>query len=62
MKAAVIYQKGGMPQYADFPEPVVRHEDELLITVKAAAIKHFDRSRSGGRHYSAKQTIAMSYK
>jgi len=41
MKAAVIYQRGDMPQCVDFPEPVVQNDDELLISVKAAAIKHF---------------------
>ncbi len=52
MKAAVIYQKGAMPQYVDFPEPVIQSSDELLITVKAAAIKHFDKGRSSGKHYT----------
>lgn len=53
MKAAVVYQSGEMPQYTDFPEPVVNNEDEILISVKAAAIKHFDKGRASGKHYSA---------
>ena len=53
MKAAVIYQRGDMPQCADLPEPVIQNDDELLISVKAAAIKHFDKGRAGGKHYSA---------
>ena len=53
MKAAVIYQKGEMPQYTDVPEPTVKNDDELLIAVKAAAIKHFDKGRAKGTHYSA---------
>ncbi len=53
MKAAVMYQQGEMPQYADVPDPVVKSDDELLISVKAAAIKHFDKSRAKGTHYSA---------
>jgi NADPH:quinone reductase-like Zn-dependent oxidoreductase len=53
MKAAVIYQKGEMPQYTEFPEPVVKNEDEILISVEAAAIKHFDKGRASGKHYSA---------
>ena len=53
MKAAVVYKKGEMPQYGDFPEPTVENDDELLITVKAAAIKHFDKGRASGNHYSA---------
>ena len=30
MKAAVIYQKGEMPQYSDFPEPMTKNENEIL--------------------------------
>jgi NADPH:quinone reductase-like Zn-dependent oxidoreductase len=53
MKAAVIYQRGEMLQYEEnFPEPVIQHEDQLLITVKAAAIKHLDKSKASGKHYS----------
>jgi NADPH:quinone reductase-like Zn-dependent oxidoreductase len=52
MKAAVIDQRGEMPQYRDFPDPVVHNENELLITMKAAAIKHFDKGRASGKHYS----------
>ncbi|WP_217603579.1 zinc-binding alcohol dehydrogenase family protein [Chitinophaga sp. GbtcB8] len=51
MKAAVMYQRGGMPQYVDFPEPVAQ-KNELLIFMKAAAIKQLDRSMASGRHYS----------
>jgi len=55
MKAAVIYAKGENPQYADVAEPVVTNEDELLMTVKAAAIKHFDKGVASGKHYSSEQ-------
>lgn len=57
MKAAVMYQKGGMPVYTDFPEPTIQNEDELLITIKAAAIKHIDKSRASGEHYSTRGDI-----
>lgn len=53
MKAAVLYQKGDLPQYADFPEPAVQSEDEVLVAVKAVAIKHFDKGRATGKHYSS---------
>lgn len=61
MKAAVIYQKGEMPQYTDFPEPVVENPDEVLVTVKAVAIKHFDKGLAAGTHYSSekKQTTGQ---
>lgn len=60
MKAAVMFQKGEMPQYTDFPEPTVENNDELLISVKAAAIKHLDKSKASGKHYSAKQDISQA--
>ncbi|NCD69065.1 quinone oxidoreductase family protein [Mucilaginibacter agri] len=53
MKAAVMYQKGTMPQYIDFPEPVIKNDDELLVTVKAVALKHLDKSQASGKHYSS---------
>ncbi|MEI9934617.1 MAG: zinc-binding alcohol dehydrogenase family protein [Ferruginibacter sp.] len=58
MKAAVIYQRGELPQYTeDFPEPVIQNEGELLISVKAAAIKHLDKSKASGKHYSTQSDI-----
>jgi NADPH:quinone reductase-like Zn-dependent oxidoreductase len=53
MKAAVIYHKGELPQYSEYPEPIVENEDELLVSVKAVAIKHFDKGRASGTHYSS---------
>ncbi|MES2278794.1 MAG: zinc-binding alcohol dehydrogenase family protein [Bacteroidota bacterium] len=53
MKAAVMYQKGELPQYVDFPEPIAQNNDEVLVTVKAVAIKHFDKNRASGKHYSS---------
>lgn len=53
MKAAVIYQKGNPPQCVDFPEPTVKNTDEVLVSVKAVAIKHLDRGRASGNHYSS---------
>ena len=49
-----------MPQYADIPEPVVQHKGELLISVKAAAIKHVDKSRASGKHYSAGKELTRA--
>lgn len=53
MKAAVLYHKAELPQYVDFPYPTVQNEDEVLVTVKAVAIKHFDKGRASGKHYSS---------
>lgn len=53
MKAAVIYQYDGLPEYTDLAEPQVTNDNELLVTVKAAALKQLDKSRGSGSHYSA---------
>jgi len=52
MKAAVIYHNG-LPQYTDFPEPIAQNDNEVLVTVKAVAIKHLDKAQAAGRHYSS---------
>jgi NADPH:quinone reductase-like Zn-dependent oxidoreductase len=56
MKAAVMYSKGEMPQYVDFPEPGVQSNDEVLVSVKAVALKHLDKGRAKGSHYSTSGT------
>lgn len=52
MKAAVVFEKGATPQYADFQDPQVTKDNEQLVYVKAASIKHLDRARASGKHYS----------
>ncbi|MGI4834851.1 MAG: quinone oxidoreductase family protein [Janthinobacterium lividum] len=53
MKAAILYSKGGLPQYTDVPEPVAPDQDHLLLTVTAAAVKHLDKSQATGTYYSS---------
>jgi NADPH:quinone reductase-like Zn-dependent oxidoreductase len=53
MKAAVMYQKGELPQYVDFEEPIAQNDQEVLVRVKAVAIKHFDKGKAAGTHYSS---------
>lgn len=53
MKAAVVFQKGKMPKYAEnFAEPTVQNENELLMSVKASAVKNLDKMQASGKHYS----------
>ena len=52
MKAAVLYSKGAGPKYVDMPAPAPKNEQEALVSVKAVALKHFDKSRARGTHYS----------
>ncbi len=53
MKAAVIYPGEGIPRLAEVVNPVVSGSDELLVQVRAVAIKHFDKGRATGQHYSS---------
>jgi len=60
MKAAVVFQKGEMPKYVeDFTEPDVQNENELLISVKASAVKNLDKMRASGKHYSTQNNEWM---
>ncbi|ABQ05863.1 quinone oxidoreductase family protein [Flavobacterium johnsoniae] len=53
MKAAVVYKKGELPKYAEFPEPITANESEILISVKAVAITNLDKGIVSGQHYSS---------
>jgi NADPH:quinone reductase-like Zn-dependent oxidoreductase len=55
MKAAVVYKKGELPKYAEFPEPIVSTEYETLFLVKAAAITNLDKGKASGKHYSSEK-------
>lgn len=58
MKAAVIFERGEMPQYLEnFPEPIASNDEEVLISVKAAAIKNLDKSQASGKHYSTENDL-----
>lgn len=53
MKAAVVFQKGELPKYVEnYTVPKVQHENEVLVDVKAAAVKNLDKMRASGSHYS----------
>jgi NADPH:quinone reductase-like Zn-dependent oxidoreductase len=56
MKAAVVYEAGKSPVFADFEAPAAKAGEEL-ITVKAAALTHFTKSRASGTHYSANAVL-----
>lgn len=52
MKAAVLYEVGQSPVYADFPSPIPRDEQQILISVKTASIKQLDLLKAAGKHYT----------
>ncbi len=56
MKAAVIHAMGTIPGFETFPDPVPG-AGELIINVKAAALKQLDKSRVSGKHYTRFETL-----
>lgn len=55
MKAAVVYEAGAAPEFADFPEPDVG-EGRAAVELVGAGIHNVVRSRVAGRHYSTAGT------
>lgn len=56
-----MFQKGGMPKYVEnYPAPEINGEDQLLMTVQAAALKHLDRSTASGTHYSTEGDLSKA--
>jgi len=52
MKAGVLHSYGTNPIYQDFETPQPQ-PGQVLITVKAAAIKQVDKSKASGKHYTS---------
>lgn len=52
IKAAVIDQLGDVPKYKEFDLPEIMNEDQLLLNVKASAVKNLDKIRASGDHYA----------
>lgn len=52
MKAAVLHSLGNSPRYEEFPDPVIG-EGEVLVRVRAAALKPIDKQMASGAHYAS---------
>ncbi len=52
MNAAVLHTLNQPPQFAQFPEPVAE-ENEVIVHVRAAALKPIDKQMARGSHYAA---------
>ena len=52
MKAAIVVEAGRTPIYREFKEPVPANE-EVRVTVSAAALSNVVKSRASGKHYSS---------
>jgi len=53
VKAAVVADFANPPRYEEFPDPVARKEDEVVVEVLAAALHPRVRSQAGGCHYTS---------
>jgi len=53
MRAAVLHQLGEAPKYEYFADPIVKNENQILITVLAASVKNLDKGRASGKHYAS---------
>ena len=52
MKAAIVTKPGKTPVYGDFLTPIAP-DGEPLVSVHAAALSNFSKSRASGEHYSS---------
>jgi len=52
MKAALVESFEKLPQYAEFPDPVLQ-DGEVLVTVAASALSNLVKGQASGRHYSS---------
>jgi len=57
MKAAVINKLGDTPKYTNFPEPEIQDNNQLLMNMKAAAVKNLDKLRASGKHYASHKEL-----
>jgi len=57
MKAAVLEKLGETPKYKDFKDPKTQNDDQLVLEVKAAAVKNLDKLRASGEHYSTHEEL-----
>jgi NADPH:quinone reductase-like Zn-dependent oxidoreductase len=52
MRAAVVDEVGGVPEYREIADPIVG-EDQVLVEVEAVAVENVDRAVVAGTHFSA---------
>ncbi|HXN73048.1 MAG TPA: zinc-binding alcohol dehydrogenase family protein [Candidatus Acidoferrales bacterium] len=58
MKAAVLHALGKPPQFEEFPEPTPG-EGEVVIHVRAAALKPVDKQMASGSHYASPRELPI---
>src|SRR5882724_3851461 len=58
MKAAVLHSLGTSPRCEDFPDPVIG-ASEVLVQVRAAALKPVDKQMASGAHYASYRQLPV---
>ena len=59
MKAAVVTAFDAPPRYLDFPDPVARGKDEIVVDVLAAGLHPRVRSQADGSHYTSTGALPL---
>jgi NADPH:quinone reductase-like Zn-dependent oxidoreductase len=59
MKAAVVTAFDTPPRYLDFPDPVARGKDEIVVDVLAAGLHPRVRSQADGSHYTSTGALPL---
>src|SRR5260370_31791290 len=52
MNAAVLHAIDQPPHFEQFPEPIAK-ENEVIVNIRAAALKPVDKQMASGSHYAA---------
>ena len=58
MNAAVLHTINQLPHFEQFPEPVAE-ESEVIVRVRAAALKPIDKQMASGSHYAAYRKLPV---
>src|SRR6202451_2924812 len=58
MNAAVLHALGKPPRYEEFPEPIAG-EGEVIVHVRAAALKPVDKQMASGSHYASPRELPV---
>ena len=58
MNAAVLHALDKPPHFEQFPDPIAG-EDEVIVNVRAAALKPIDKQMASGSHYAASRELPV---
>lgn len=59
MKAAVLKELGTIPTYCEFPTPTIQNEGQVLMHVKASALKNLDKVKTRSDYYAPYQKVPV---